>query len=107
MGLSYYDMQKRTKEIGIRKANGASREDIMLLVNKEFSKWIIVGLLIACPISWFVMQRWLQNFAYKTSIDWWIFVLAGLLTLFIALLTVSWNTYRAAIKNPVDALRYE
>lgn len=107
MGLSYYDLQKRTKEIGIRKANGATRRDILVLVNKEFSKWIFIGLIIACPVSWFAMTHWLKNFAYKTSIDWWIFIIAGSITLFIALLTVSWNTYRAALKNPVDALRYE
>jgi putative ABC transport system permease protein len=107
VGLSYYDMEKRTKEIGIRKVNGATTSDMMRLVNKEFTKWIGIGLLISCPISWYAMQLWLRNFAYQTTMNWWIFVFSGLATLIVALLTVSWNTYGAARKNPVDALRHE
>jgi len=79
----------------------------MFLLNKDFIKWVIVAFLIATPIAWYVMHRWLQSFVYKTQQSWWIFGLAGIIALGIALLTISWQSWSAATKNPVEALRYE
>ncbi len=107
LGLSAYAISRRTKEIGIRKANGAKISQIMILLNKDFVKWVLIAIVIAFPISYYVMSRWLENFAYKTVLSWWIFALAGVMALGIALLTVSWQSWRAATRNPVEALRYE
>jgi putative ABC transport system permease protein len=106
-GLSAYAISKRTKEIGIRKVNGARITQVMFLLNNNFVKLVMLAILIATPVAWFIMNRWLTNFAYKTELSWWIFVYAGLLALWIAMLTVSWQSWRAASRNPVDALRYE
>jgi putative ABC transport system permease protein len=97
----------RTKEIGIRKVNGARISEILAMLNKDFIKWVAIAFVIACPIAYYAMNKWLENFAYKTNLSWWIFALAGLLALGIALLTVSWQSWRAATRNPVEALRYE
>ena len=105
--ISLYDTRKRTKEIGVRKVNGAKVSEILALLNKDFLKWVAIAFVIACPIAYYVMYKWLENFAYKTNLSWWIFALAGLLALGIALLTVSWQSWRAATRNPVEALRYE
>ena len=102
-----YDTKKRTKEIGVRKVNGAKISEVMLLLNRDFFKWILISFVIASPIAWYTMHKWLENFAYKTDLSWWIFALAGLLALGIALLTVSWQSWRAATRNPVESLRYE
>ncbi|MDD2264913.1 MAG: ABC transporter permease [Bacteroidales bacterium] len=107
LGLSIFTSQYRTKEIGIRKINGATIAEILALLNKGFIKWIVVAFVIATPIAYYAMSRWLENFAYKTALSWWIFVLAGLIALIVALLTVSWQSWRAASHNPVEALRYE
>jgi putative ABC transport system permease protein len=107
LAISMYDTRRRTKEIGIRKVNGATIAEILLLLNKDFVKWVAIAFVIATPIAWYAMHKWLQNFAYKTELSWWIFALAGLLALGIALLTVSWQSWRAAVRNPVEALRYE
>jgi len=107
LGLSAYSITRRRKEIGIRKTNGASSSHVMVILNKVFVIWVAIAFIIACPIAWFAMNRWLQNFAYKTELSWWIFALAGLIALLIALLTVSWQSWRAANKNPVESLRYE
>ncbi|MBE9467771.1 MAG: ABC transporter permease [Bacteroidetes bacterium] len=107
IGLSLFMIEKHTKEIGIRKVNGATVYEIIQMLNKDFIRWIAIAFAIAVPISYFAMQKWLENFAYKTTVSWWIFALAGLLTLTIALLTVSWQSWRAATRNPVEALRYE
>lgn len=80
---------------------------MIYLLWKEIIIWTAVAFVIATPIGWYVMHRWLQNFAYKTGLSWWIFTLAGLLALAIALIAVSWQAYRAASRNPVEALRYE
>jgi putative ABC transport system permease protein len=77
------------------------------MLNKDFVKWVAIAFIIALPVVWYIMNEWLQNFAYKTGLSWWIFTLAGLCTLVIALLTVSWQSWRAATRNPVEALRYE
>ena len=105
--ISFQSSRYRTKEIGIRKVNGAKISEILTLLNKDFVKWITIAFVIATPIAWYAMHRWLENFAYKTSLSWWIFALAGLLALGIALLTVSWQSWKAATRNPVEALRYE
>lgn len=106
-GLTSYTVVQRKKEIGIRKVNGATIAQILSLLNKDFVQWIGLAFIIAIPISWYAMNQWLQGFAYRTSISWWIFALAGITALFIALLTVSWQSFRAATANPVDALRDE
>ncbi|MGQ7869069.1 ABC transporter permease [Sunxiuqinia sp. sy24] len=105
--LALFISQQRTKEIGIRKVNGATISEILTMLNKDFVKWVAIAFVLACPIAWYAMSKWLENFAYKTTLSWWIFALAGLLALGIALLTVSWQSWRAATRNPVEALRYE
>jgi putative ABC transport system permease protein len=105
--ISLYDTRRRTKEIGIRKVNGAKISEILAMLNKDFAKWVIIAFIIAAPVAYFAMHQWLENFAYKTELSWWIFALAGLLALGIALLTVSWQSWKAATRNPVEALRYE
>jgi putative ABC transport system permease protein len=106
-GLILFISETKIKEIGIRKINGAKVSEIMFMLNKDFIKWLIVAFVIATPVAWYAMHKWLENFAYKTTLSWWIFALAGLLALGIALLTVSWQSWRAATRNPVEALRYE
>ncbi|HEX7494987.1 MAG TPA: FtsX-like permease family protein [Bacteroidales bacterium] len=105
--MAAFIIQRRVKEIGIRKINGATISEILTMLNKSYVIWIVVAFIIATPIAWFTMHKWLENFAYKTELSWWIFALAGLLALGIALLTVSWLSWRAATRNPVEALRYE
>jgi putative ABC transport system permease protein len=105
--MSLFASQRRIKEIGIRKVNGAGISEILMMLNNDFAKWIGVAFAIACPIAWFTMHKWLQSYAYKTELSWWIFVLAGIIVLVIALLTVCGQSWRAATKNPVEALRYE
>ncbi len=107
LGISLLVSQQKTKEIGIRKVNGATIVEILQLLNKGFVRWIIIAFVIATPIAYFAMQKWLESFAYKTELSWWIFALAGLLALGIALLTVSFQSWKAARRNPVEALRYE
>jgi putative ABC transport system permease protein len=98
---------KKIKEIGIRKINGSKISEILVLLNKDFLKWVLAAFIVSTPITYYTMNKWLENFAYKTELSWWIFALAGLLALGIALLTVSWQSWRAATRNPVEALRYE
>ncbi|MFC0875269.1 ABC transporter permease [Saccharicrinis sp. FJH2] len=105
--LALFASKQRIKEIGIRKVNGAKVYEILAMLNKDFVKWVIVAFIVASPIAWYTMHSWLENFAYKTELSWWIFALAGILALGIAILTVSFQSWRAATKNPVEALRYE
>ncbi len=106
-GLSSYIIKRSTKDIGIRKVNGANVLSILSHYVNNFSKWIAISILISFPVAYYTMNSWLQNFAYRTGISWWVFVMAGALALAIALLTVSWQSWRAASRNPVEALRYE
>ncbi len=105
--LSKFTMARRVKEIGIRKVNGAKVSEILALLNKDFLKWVIVAFVIAVPLAYYGFTKWLEGFAYKTTISWWIFALAGIAALLVALATVSWQSFRAAMANPVDALRDE
>ena len=107
LAMATFYMQQRKKEIGVRKVNGATIGRVMALLNKDFIKWVMLAFIIAVPVSWYAMHRWLQSFAYKTTMDWWIFVFAGVLTSLMALLTVSWQSYKAASTNPVQSLRDE
>jgi putative ABC transport system permease protein len=107
LGLSLSMNENRTKEIGLRKVNGATISEVMVLLNKNFIYWVAIAFVIACPIAFYAMYKWLQNFAYKTELSWWIFVVSGIIALVIASLTVSWQSWRAATRNPVEALRYE
>jgi ABC-type antimicrobial peptide transport system permease subunit len=106
-GLASFMALRRTKEIGIRKVLGASISGVVVLLTKEFSKWVIVANLIAWPLSYFALSRWLQEFPYRTDIELWIFLGTGLMTFVIAILTVSYQSLRAALSNPADSLRYE
>ncbi|MCG6189793.1 ABC transporter permease [Maribellus maritimus] len=106
-GLTLMTVNTRKKEIGIRKINGARVGEVITMLNKDFVKWVGFAFVIATPLAYYAMYKWLENFAYKTSLSWWIFALAGVLALCIALLTVSWQSWRAATRNPVEALRYE
>ncbi len=107
LGLSLFFTERKTHEIGIRKVNGAKISEVMKMLNKDFVKWVAISFVIAGPLAWYAMDKWLENFAYKTGLSWWLFALAGLLALGIALLTVSFQSWKAAVRNPVDALRYE
>ncbi|TGV03413.1 ABC transporter permease [Flavivirga rizhaonensis] len=107
IAISLFITESKIKEIGIRKVNGATINEIMLMLNKDFIKWVVIAFVIACPIAYYAISKWLENFAYKTALSWWVFVLAGVFILVIALLTVSLQTYRAATRNPVESLRDE
>ena len=105
--LSLLSFNKRVKEIGIRKVNGATSAEILWMLNKQYARYVLLSFLIALTPAWYFMQRWLENYAYKTEISWWIFLTAGLATLLIALATTSWKSWQAASRNPVESLRSE
>ena len=106
-GLGMFTAQRKTKEIGIRKVLGASITDITTMLSKDFIKLVVIAFLIASPIAWYFMNQWLQDFVYRTNISWWIFAIAGLLAIMIALITVSYQAIKAAIANPVKSLKTE
>ncbi|MEO1010288.1 MAG: ABC transporter permease [Bacteroidota bacterium] len=106
-GLTSYTVVQRKKEIGIRKVNGATIGQILSLLNRDFVKWVGLAFVAAIPISWYAMDQWLAGFVYRTSMSWWIFALAGVTALAIALITVSWQSFQAAMANPVEALKDE
>lgn len=107
LGLSAYNVLQRTKEIGIRKVLGATEQNILLLLSKDFLKLVIVALLVAIPVAWFAMYKWLADFAYRTNIAWWVFAVAGAIALIIAFVTISFQCIKAALANPVKSLRTE
>jgi putative ABC transport system permease protein len=107
LGLASYSTMQRTKEIGIRKVMGASVKGIINLLSKEFLTLVVLSFFIAMPVAWYFMHAWLKDFAYRTDISWWVFVLAGILALLIAITTVSFQAIKAAIANPVKSLRTE
>ena len=106
-GLSAYAIQQRTKEIGIRKVLGASAFSITSLVSKDFIKLVLIALILAFPLAWWVMHQWLMDFVYRTQISWWIFATAGSVALLVALITVSYQAIKAAVANPVKSLKTE
>jgi putative ABC transport system permease protein len=107
MGISGILVARRYKEVGIRKANGASIGKIIVLLNGELLRWVLLAFVLSCPAAWLIMRRWLQDFAYQTEISWWVFALAGVAALLISILTITLQIYRVARQNPVHALRYE
>jgi putative ABC transport system permease protein len=107
LGLSAYNVLQRTREVGIRKVLGASGQSILVLLSKDFMKLVVIALIVAVPLAWFFMNKWLQDFAYRTNITWWVFAVAGILALLVAFLTISFQAIRAAIANPVKSLRTE
>jgi len=107
ISLTHFITEMKTKEIGIRKTNGAKTAEIVILLNRHLVKWILIAFIIACPLCWYTMTKWLENFAYKAPLSWWIFALAALVTLLTAFVTLSWQTWKAAAQNPVKCLRYE
>jgi putative ABC transport system permease protein len=107
IAISVFLAKQRTKEIGIRKINGARVSEVMIMLNKDFVKCITIAFIVAIPVAYYFMNKWLQNFAYQTELSWWIFTLAGLIAFGISLVTVSWQSWKAATRNPVEALRYE
>ena len=107
LGLSAYNVLQRTKEVGIRKVLGASVQNILFLLSTDFLKLIIVALFIAIPVGWWVMHSWLQDFAYRISIHWWVFIVAAVIAVLIAFFTISSQAIRAAVTNPVKSLRTE
>jgi len=106
-GLAAFTAERRTKEIGVRKVLGATVANVVTLLSKDFVKLVLLANLIAWPLAWFAMNKWLQSFAFRVEMEWWVFALAGGLALLIALLTVSTQAIKAALANPVEALRYE
>ncbi|RUT73486.1 ABC transporter permease [Ancylomarina longa] len=107
LGLAIFSAERRTKEIGVRKTNGAKNYEIISMLTKDFLKRVVIAFVIACPIAWYAMNKWLENFAYRTELSWWIFALAGVIAMGVALFTVSFQSWRAATRNPVESLRYE
>jgi putative ABC transport system permease protein len=107
MGLSLFSTAQRTKEIGVRKVLGATISNIVVLLSKDFVKLVVIAFLIASPAAWFIMHTWLQNFAYRIDMSWWIFIGAGVLSILIALGTVSSLAVKAAVTNPIKNLRTE
>jgi len=106
-GLASFATKQRTKEIGIRKVIGATVAHIMWLLNSEFLKLTVLGCILAWPAAYFMMGKWLQNFPYRVSIEWWVFLLSSLAACVVALLTISYQSIKSATANPVDSLRYE
>jgi len=106
-GLITFAAEQRVKEIGIRKVLGASVSGIASMLTKDFLKLVLISSLIAFPLAWWAMNKWLLDFAYRTSISWWIFLIAGTLALFIALLTISFQAVKAGLMNPAKSLKTE
>jgi putative ABC transport system permease protein len=106
-GLAAFMAEQRNKEIGVRKVLGATVQQIVSLLTRDFLKLVGIAALIAFPLAWYAMNKWLENFAFKTSLGWWVFLLAGCIAALIALLTVGGQAIKAAITNPIKSLRSE
>jgi len=106
-GLALFTTDQRKKEIGIRKVNGSRISQIVSLLSYDFTKLVLIAFVIATPVAWYVMHRWLENYAYKTTISWWIFVVTGIVSYIITMITIGYQSYRAAVVNPVETLRSE
>jgi putative ABC transport system permease protein len=106
-GLASFMAERRTKEIGIRKINGASTNSILRLMSLNFTRWVLVANIIAWPLTWWAMKKWLESFAYRIDIPYWVFLVAGIQAFIIALATVSYHAIRASKQNPSMSLRYE
>jgi putative ABC transport system permease protein len=105
--MASFTAEQRKKEIGVRKVLGASVHSIVILLAKEFSRWVLLANIIAWPIAYYAMDRWLQNFVFRVDMGLWIFLSAGIIALAIALITVSSQAIKAALSNPVEVLKYE
>ena len=106
-GLSAFTITQRVKEIGVRKVLGASTGSIVSLLSKDFLKLVGIAAVIAFPVAWYAMHTWLQDFAYRINMPWWIFILAGIIAAIVALATISFQAVKAALSNPVKSLRSE
>jgi putative ABC transport system permease protein len=106
-GLAQLESQRRIKEVGIRKVLGATESQIMGLLSRNFSILVLIGFALAVPVTYLGLTGWLEGFAYRIDLAWWVFPLAGLLALFVAVGTIAIHAYRSAISNPVNSLRYE
>ncbi len=107
LGMAGFSTRNRIREIGIRKVNWATTGNIQLLLNMDYLKFVLAGIGFGIPAGWYFMHRWLAGFAYRTSLSWWIFALAAAAYILVAVLTISWQTWRASRSNPVESLRYE
>ena len=101
-GLSLYMTRKRTREIGIRKIHGSSTRQILVMLNLGFQKWVGIAFALACPLTVWALNKWLMNFAYKTTMPWWIFAVSGITIALIATIAVTWQTTSAARSNPIN-----
>jgi putative ABC transport system permease protein len=106
-GLATYIAEQRTKEIGVRKVLGATVQNIVVMLSRDFLILIIIATVIAFPIAWWAMYKWLQDFEYRIGVGWWIFILSGFIAMLVALFTISFQAVRAAVSNPVKSLRNE
>ena len=107
LAMATYFIQQRVKEIGIRRVNGATVSEILRMLVESFMKWILLAFVLACPLAWYVVSHWLDGFAYRIDLNWWIFGIAGGFSAFIALIIVGWQSIKAARVNPVRSLKNE